>query len=75
MSKDVIIYIKKKAQLSEADLRSKLREANVINLTEIKAVVFETTGNVIVIHSSNTSKELDEWLMKDVVLEYDRTLL
>lgn len=76
MSKDVILKENlKKAQLSEADLRSTLREANVINLTDVKAVIFETTGNIVVIHSDDRNKELDEWLMKDVTLEYDRKLL
>lgn len=76
MSKDVILKENlKKAQLSEADLRSTLREANVINLTDVKAVIFETTGNIVVIHSDDRNKELDEWLMKDVALEYDRKLL
>ncbi len=36
------------------DLRAKLREANVTDLNQIKAVVLETTGDVSVLHSKFT---------------------
>ncbi|AEL28682.1 DUF421 domain-containing protein [Cyclobacterium marinum] len=55
----------RKARVSESDLRSKLREANVIQLSQVKAVVFETTGDISVLHSSD-EQNLDIWLMKDV---------
>lgn len=55
----------KKARVSESDLRSKLREANVIQLSQVKAVVFETTGDISVLHG-NEKQDLDVWLMKDV---------
>ncbi|WP_417884972.1 DUF421 domain-containing protein [Zunongwangia sp.] len=55
----------KKARVTESDLRGKLREANVIQLSEVRAVVFETTGDVSVLHC-NPKKELEEWLIKDV---------
>ena len=55
----------RKARVSESDLRSKLREANVIQLSQVKAVVFETTGDISVLHSSS-EQNLDVWLMKDV---------
>jgi len=42
----------KKAQLTVADLHSKLREANVLNYRQVKAVVFETTGDVSVLHTN-----------------------
>ena len=50
----------KKAQLTVADLHSKLREANVLNYSQVKAVVFETTGDVSVLHADD-----------DVVLDPD----
>lgn len=55
----------RKARVTEDDLRSKLREANVIALSEIKAVVFEATGDVSVLHTSDDTP-LDDWLLKEV---------
>lgn len=56
----------KKARVTESDLRSKLREANVIELSDVKAVVFESTGDISVLHSTNTEKKLVSWIMKGV---------
>lgn len=56
----------KKARVTKGDLRAKLREANVINLSQVRAVVFETTGDISVLHSSNTGEEIEDWLLKDV---------
>lgn len=58
----------RKARVSEGDLRSKLREANVTQLSQIKAVVFETTGDISVLHE-DSDQPLDLWLMKDVMRE------
>lgn len=55
----------RKARVSESDLRSKLREANITRLSQIKAVVFETTGVISVMHQE-VPEPLDPWLMKDV---------
>ncbi len=55
----------KKARVTKGDLRNKLREANVIRIDQIKAVVFETTGDISVLHSDG-NEELEDWLMKDV---------
>ncbi|WP_405609692.1 DUF421 domain-containing protein [Polaribacter sp. Asnod1-A03] len=55
-----------KAKVTEGDLRSKLREANVIKLSEVKAVIFETTGDISVLHASEEEK-MDDWLVKDVL--------
>lgn len=55
----------KKAQLSESDLRAKLREANVLNYQQVKAVVFETTGDVSVFHTSDIT-ELDTSILRGV---------
>lgn len=57
----------KKARVTEGDLRSKLREANVHQLSQINAVVFETTGDIVVLHAENL--EVEEWIMQDVVRE------
>ena len=55
----------KKAQLTESDLRAKLREANVINYSQVKAVVFETTGDVSVLHTGEQG-ELDTDILRGV---------
>lgn len=55
----------RKAKVTEGDLRAKLREANVVRLSEVKAVIFETTGDISVLHSSK-EEEIEEWLIKDV---------
>ena len=55
----------RKARVTEGDLRSKLREANVTRVSEVLAVVFETTGDISVMHRDD-DKPLDVWLMKDV---------
>ncbi|MAN58234.1 MAG: hypothetical protein CMC08_00180 [Flavobacteriaceae bacterium] len=56
----------KKARVTEGDLRSKLREANVLDLSEVRAVVFETTGDIVVLHSTEEKKQVANWLLKDV---------
>ena len=55
----------RKARVTESDLRSKLREANVTELSQVKAVIFETTGDISVLHEKD-NKPLDLWIMKDV---------
>lgn len=42
----------KTANVSIPDLYGKLREANVIEMKEVKAVVFEVTGDISVLHSA-----------------------
>ncbi|WP_424493516.1 DUF421 domain-containing protein [Salinimicrobium sp. GXAS 041] len=55
----------KKSRVTRGDLRAKLREANVTNLSQVKAVVFETTGDISVLHGQE-DQEVEEWLLKDV---------
>ncbi|MDN3494236.1 DUF421 domain-containing protein [Winogradskyella bathintestinalis] len=52
----------KKCKVTTSDLKAKLREANVIQLSEVKAVVFESTGDISVLHGSK-DKAIDDWLM------------
>ena len=40
----------RKARVTEDDLWAKLREANVLHLGQVRAVVMETTGDVSVLH-------------------------
>ncbi|MFN4761782.1 DUF421 domain-containing protein [Gillisia sp. Q332] len=56
----------KKARVTNDDLRSKLRAANVLDLSQVRAVVFETTGDISVLHGAGEEKKLDDWLLKDV---------
>ena len=54
-----------KSGVSKADLMAKLREANALQLSNVKAVVFETTGDIAVLHSSDDI-ELDKELLLGV---------
>jgi len=54
-----------KSNMSEADLLGKLREANVIQLSEVYAVVLESTGDVSVLHGKE-DLELEDILLKNV---------
>ncbi|MDX1544864.1 MAG: DUF421 domain-containing protein [Christiangramia sp.] len=56
----------RKARVSEADLRSKLREANVLKFDQVRAVIFETTGDISVLHTDDPQVQVEEWLLKDV---------
>ncbi|WP_281541618.1 DUF421 domain-containing protein [Maribacter aestuarii] len=57
-----------KALVSRADLMGKLREANVLQLSQVRAVIFETTGDVSVLHSTD-SIQIDPMIMEDVSLK------
>lgn len=53
-------------RMTEADLRAKLREANVNRWEEVRAVVMETTGDVSVLHGDPDDPGLDRSLLQDV---------
>lgn len=55
----------RKAQVTEGDLRAKLREANVLRLDRVHAVVFETTGDISVLHGEPDAA-LDLDILRDV---------
>ncbi|WP_179344990.1 DUF421 domain-containing protein [Winogradskyella ursingii] len=55
----------KKCNVGKDDLIAKLREANVHSFNEVKAVIFESTGDVSVIHNSE-NKSIDEDLLQDL---------
>ncbi|MBL4858496.1 MAG: DUF421 domain-containing protein, partial [Erythrobacter sp.] len=52
----------KTTRVPENDLVAKLREANVLDLSEVRAVVLETTGDISVLHGN----KLEETLLKGV---------
>ncbi len=56
----------KQTMITHDDLRSKLREANVLNTDQIRAVVLETTGDIAVLHSDREDEPMDLDLLSDV---------
>jgi uncharacterized membrane protein YcaP (DUF421 family) len=56
----------REAQMTRRDLRSKLREANVIHEGQVRAVVMETTGDVSVLHTAPDGPDLDPALLSGV---------
>ncbi|MBP1839489.1 DUF421 domain-containing protein [Formosa algae] len=55
----------KSCNVSEDDLIAKLREANVHDFSDVKAVIFESTGDVSVIHNSE-QKPVETRMFQDV---------
>ena len=56
----------RRAHVTRDDVRAKLREANVLDYSQIRAVVFETTGDVSVLHTDQADRELASDLLADV---------
>lgn len=56
----------KATKVTHDDLRAKLREANVTDYSQIKAVVLETTGDISVLHTVDSSLILDDDLLTNV---------
>jgi len=50
-------------RVAERDLIAKLREANALDMSKIRAVVLETTGDISVLHGED---ELDDRLIRDL---------
>lgn len=64
MRDGVILHdVLRETRVAEDDLIAKLREANALDLTKVKAVVLETTGDISVLHGDN----VDETLFKGVI--------
>jgi uncharacterized membrane protein YcaP (DUF421 family) len=53
----------RRSRITEADLRAKLREAGILRLEQVHAVVLETTGDVSVLAGG----EADPALLQDVI--------
>jgi len=45
-------------RVAEGDLVAKLREANVLDFSEVRAVILETTGDISVLHGNKCSESL-----------------
>lgn len=56
----------KSTKVTYDDLRAKLREANVTQLLQVKAVVMEATGDISVLHNDDPEHELDDELLSNV---------
>lgn len=56
----------RQANVTRADLYAKLREANAYNLNQVLAVVFETTGDISVLHTGQSGSISPE-VMQDVL--------
>ncbi len=56
----------KKAKVTLTDLKGKLREANVLHRDQVKAVVFESTGDISVLHGESEHTEMEDWIMEGV---------
>ena len=53
------------SKVTEDEVREKLREANVLNIKDVKAVVLEVTGDVNVLHASQ-DVAIDPYLLEGV---------
>ena len=59
MKDGVIIHdALRETRVSEGDVMAKLREANAIDLSTVRAVVLETTGDVSVLHGDHVDQAL-----------------
>lgn len=45
-------------RVAESDLVAKLRESNVLDFSQVRVVVLETTGDISVLHGDHCSEEL-----------------
>jgi len=53
-----------KTRVARGDVTAKLREANVLDLSEVRAVVLETTGDISVLHGDECASDLLEGVQR-----------
>lgn len=53
----------RRLEVTEEDLFAKLREANVLSLDQVRAVVLETTGDISVLHGPADGRALEDRLL------------
>ncbi len=63
---DILEENMKTAKVTHEDLLCKLREANVTQFSQVKAVIMETTGDISVLHHQDTDHKIDDGLIEDV---------
>jgi uncharacterized membrane protein YcaP (DUF421 family) len=56
----------KYARIEKSQLIAKLREANVIDFQQVKAVILESTGDISVLHTSDEDLSLENDLLEGV---------
>ena len=56
----------RRARITRDDLRGKLREANVLDLSQVRAVVLEATGDISVLHGDADGPPLSDELLEGV---------
>lgn len=67
MAGDCILHDNlRRARVTENDLWAKLREANVLDPQEVRAVVLETTGDISVLHGQPDRVDLHPCLLRGV---------
>jgi uncharacterized membrane protein YcaP (DUF421 family) len=62
-------------RVTEADLYAKLREANIVDMKQVLAVVLETTGDISVLHTDRDGQVLDDSVLKYVKHPHESVLL
>lgn len=55
-----------RAHVTRKDIMAKLREANVLHMGQVRAVILESTGDVSVLHSDSTSESLAREILEGV---------
>ena len=58
----------RRARVTKADVIGKLREANVLRLEEVRAVILEVTGDISVLHG-DPDEGVDDLLLEGVRVE------
>lgn len=67
MDNDKILHDNLKyARIEKKQLIAKLREANVLDYNQVRAVVLESTGDISVLHTSNKSEALNDVILEGV---------
>lgn len=54
------------AEISEGDVYAKLREANVLNLDQVRCVILETTGDISVMHGDPSGPPISGELLQGI---------
>jgi uncharacterized membrane protein YcaP (DUF421 family) len=67
LMKDGVIFYEnlKSCNIGVSDLMGKLRKTNVHKLSEVQSVVFESTGDISMLHSSDLN-DVDSIILRDV---------
>ena len=69
---EIIKHNMEASGVTHSDLMAKLREANVTQFSQIKAVVFETTGDISVLHGTDDTP-IQEEILDGVVMDFPTT--